>query len=111
MKVVLLGTEFAMNGAAVLLYRWAMHLVQLGHSVSAVPASQKVTAVGPLRDAYVAAGVTIEDKLYVDPQTLVICNTMAAAPYVMQTAANARTKSPAGSDLASGAPCPAHCAP
>jgi glycosyltransferase involved in cell wall biosynthesis len=91
MKVVLLGTEFAMNGAAVLLYRWATHLVQCGHSVSAVPASQKVTAVGPLRDAYVAAGVTIEDKLYVDPQTLVICNTIAAAPYVIQTAPNART--------------------
>jgi glycosyltransferase involved in cell wall biosynthesis len=91
MKVVLLGTEFAMNGAAVLLYRWAMHLVQRGHTVSAVPASQKVTATGPLRDAYVTAGVTIEDKLYVDPQTLVICNTIAAAPYVIQTAPNART--------------------
>lgn len=91
MKVVLLGTEFAMNGAAVLLHRLAAHLVQGGHSVSAVPASQKATATGPLRDAYVAAGVTIEDKLYVDPQALVICNTIAAAPYVMQTAANART--------------------
>jgi glycosyltransferase involved in cell wall biosynthesis len=91
MKVVLLGTEFAMNGAAVLLYRWATHLVQRGHTVSAVPASQKLTATGPLRDAYVAAGVTIEEKLFVDPQTLVICNTIAAAPYVIQTAPNART--------------------
>src|ERR1700722_10079531 len=91
MKVVLLGTEFAMNGAAVLLYRWATHLVQRGHTVSAVPASQKLTATGPLRDAYVTAGVTIEEKLYVDPQTLVICNTIAAAPYVIQTAPNART--------------------
>jgi glycosyltransferase involved in cell wall biosynthesis len=91
MKVVLLGTEFAMNGAAVLLYRWAMHLVQRGHTVSAVPASQKATAVGPLRDAYVAAGVTIEEKLFVDPQTLVICNTIAAAPYVIQTAPSTRT--------------------
>lgn len=91
MKVVLLGTEFAMNGAAVLLYRWAMHLVQRGHTVSAVPASQNVTAEGPLRDAYHAGGVTIEEKLFVDPQTLVICNTIAAAPYVIQTASSART--------------------
>jgi len=91
MKIVLLGTEFAMNGASLLLYRWAMHLVQRGHTVSAVPASQKITAIGPLRDAYVAAGVTIEEKLYVDPQMLVICNTLAAAPYVIQTAPSART--------------------
>ena len=77
MKIVLLGTEFAMNGASLLLFRWAMHLVQRGHTVSAVPASQNITAVGPLRDAYVAAGVTIEDKLYVDPQSLVVCNTLA----------------------------------
>lgn len=91
MKIVLLGTEFAMNGASLLLYRWAVHLVQRGHTVSAVPASRKVTAVGPLRDAFVAAGVTIEEKLFVDPQTLVICNTVASAPYVMQTAPAART--------------------
>jgi hypothetical protein len=91
MKIVLLGTEFAMNGASLLLHRWAIHLVQRGHTVSAVPASGKVTAAGPLRDAYVAAGVTIEDKLYVDPQMLVVCNTLAAAPYVIQTAPSART--------------------
>ena len=91
MKVVLLGTEFAMNGASLLLYRWAVHLVQRGHTVSAVPASQRITAVGPLRDAFVAAGITIEQKLYVDPQTLVICNTISSAPYVIQTAPAART--------------------
>lgn len=88
MRIVLLGTEFAMNGAALLLSRWAAHLVRLGYSVTAVHAAG---ASGPLRGVYEANGVALAEQLAVDNDTVVVCNTLAAAPYVLQVAGTART--------------------
>jgi glycosyltransferase involved in cell wall biosynthesis len=88
MQVVLLGTEFSMTGAALLLFRWAAHLRQQGHDVVAV---HEVGATGPLRDAYLTHGVVLAERYDVDNSMLVICNTMLAARYVLQTAGTART--------------------
>jgi glycosyltransferase involved in cell wall biosynthesis len=88
MRVVLLGTEFSMNGAALLLFRWAAHLRRQGHDVVAV---HEAAAVGPLRDAYLDRGVTLAERCSVDSGMLVICNTVMAARYVLQTAPTART--------------------
>jgi glycosyltransferase involved in cell wall biosynthesis len=87
-RIVLLGTEFAMNGAALLLFRWASHLAERGHQVTAVHAQQ---TAGPLRDAYAAAGVTLTDRFGVDRNMLVICNTVQAAKQVLEVARVART--------------------
>lgn len=88
MQIVLLGTEFAMNGAALLLFRWAAHLARQGHVVTAVHPPK---AVGPLREAYVSQGVALAETFNVDSSTVVICNTLLAAPYVLQVAGTART--------------------
>jgi glycosyltransferase involved in cell wall biosynthesis len=88
MQIVLLGTEFAMNGAALLLFRWATHLAALGHSIVAVHSN---SADGPLREAYLAKGITLAERFDVKSDMAVICNTVAAAPYVLQTAGTART--------------------
>jgi glycosyltransferase involved in cell wall biosynthesis len=84
MQVVLLGTEFGMTGAAMLLLRWAAHLRRRGHEVVAV---HDAKAAGPLRDAYLA----LAQRFDVDGRMLVICNTVMAARYVLQTAPTART--------------------
>src|ERR1039458_51145 len=88
MQVVLLGTEFGMTGAAMLLLRWAAHLRRRGHEVVAV---HDAKAAGPLRDAYLAQGVALAQRFDVDGRMLVICNTVMAARYVLQTAPTART--------------------
>lgn len=88
MRVVLLGTEFSMTGAGLLLFRWAAHLRRRGHDVVAV---HDLNAAGPLRDAYLAEGATLTQRCEIDASTLVICNTMMAAQYVLQTAPTART--------------------
>jgi glycosyltransferase involved in cell wall biosynthesis len=88
MRVVLLGTEFSMTGAALLLFRWAAHLHTRGFDVVAVHGAN---AAGPLRDAYLAHGVELAERYDVDNRMLVICNTVLAAPYVLQTAGTART--------------------
>jgi len=88
MRVVLLGTEFSMTGAGLLLFRWAAHLRRRGHDVTAV---HDARAAGPLRDAYLAQGVTLSERFDVDSGMLVICNTVMAARYVLQTARTART--------------------
>jgi glycosyltransferase involved in cell wall biosynthesis len=88
MRVVLLGTEFSMTGAALLLFRWAAHLRRKGHDVVAV---HDAAAAGPLRDAYLAQGTTLTERCNIDASTLVICNTVMAARYVLQTAPTART--------------------
>jgi len=85
---VLLGTEFTMNGAALLLFRWATHLAQRGHTITAVHPRD---ASGPLREAYINAGVTLSERLGVDKSMLVICNTVQTAKYVLQVARIART--------------------
>jgi glycosyltransferase involved in cell wall biosynthesis len=77
-----------MTGAGLLLYRWAAHLRRRGHDVVAVHDGK---AAGPLRDAYLAQGVTLAERFDVDRNMLVICNTVMAARYVLQTAATART--------------------
>jgi len=53
MRVVLLGTEFNMTGAALLLFRWATHLRRRGHDIIAV---HDASVTGPLREAYLAEG-------------------------------------------------------
>lgn len=88
MRIVLLGTEFSMTGAALLLARWAVHLVRQGHDVSAVHAPG---AQGPLRDVYETSGVTLAERLEVTREATVICNTISAAPYVVKLAGVART--------------------
>ena len=88
MQVVLLGTEFSMTGAGLLLFRWAAHLRRRGHDVVAV---HDASAAGPLRDAYLAHGVALAERFDVDGRMLVICNTVMAARYVLQTARAART--------------------
>jgi glycosyltransferase involved in cell wall biosynthesis len=88
MQVVLLGTEFSMTGAGLLLFRWAAHLRRRGHDVVAV---HDRSAAGPLRDAFLAQGVTLAERFDVDARMLVICNTVMAARYVLQTAPIART--------------------
>jgi len=88
MQVVLLGTEFAMTGAGLLLFRWAAHLRRRGHDVVAV---HDASATGPLREAYLAHGVALAERFDVDGRMLVICNTVLAARYVLQTAPTAPT--------------------
>ena len=88
MRVVLLGTEFGMTGAGLLLFRWAAHLRRGGHDVVAV---HDPKMAGPLREAYLAQGVTLAERFDVDHNMLVICNTVMAARYVLQTARAART--------------------
>jgi glycosyltransferase involved in cell wall biosynthesis len=88
MRVVLLGTEFNMTGAALLLFRWAVHLRRRGHDIVAV---HDANATGPLRDAYQAEGIELSERFDVDGRMLVICNTVMAARYVLQTAPTART--------------------
>ena len=88
MQIVLLGTEFNMNGAALLLFRWAVHLRRRGHDVVAV---HDASAAGPLRAAYIAQGIALAGRFDVDGRMLVICNTVMAARYVQQTAPAART--------------------
>ena len=88
MRVVLLGTEFGMTGAGLLLFRWAAHLRRRGHDVVAV---HDPKMAGPLREAYLAQGVTLAERFDVDHNMLVICNTVMAARYVLQTARAART--------------------
>ncbi len=88
MRVVLLGTEFNMTGAALLLFRWAVHLRRRGHDVVAV---HDANVTGPLREAYLAEGIELSERFDVDSRMLVICNTVMAARYVLQTAPTART--------------------
>src|ERR1700683_2584285 len=88
MQVVLLGTEFSMTGAGVLLLRWAAHLRRGGHEVVAV---HDANAAGPLREAYLADGISLAERHDIDSRMLVICNTVMAARYVLQTAPIART--------------------
>jgi glycosyltransferase involved in cell wall biosynthesis len=88
MLIVLLGTEFSMTGAGLLLFRWAVHLRRRGHNIVAV---HDTKAAGPLRDAYLAHGVTLTERFDVASNMLVICNTLMAARYVLQIAATART--------------------
>jgi glycosyltransferase involved in cell wall biosynthesis len=88
MRVVLLGTEFNMTGAALLLFRWAVHLRRRGHDIVAV---HDANVTGPLRDAYQAEGIELSERFDVDGRMLVICNTVMAARYVLQTAPTART--------------------
>lgn len=88
MRIVLLGTEFGMTGAGLLLYRWAAELVRRGQTVIAV---HKSGDEGPLRAAYAAHGVTLAERFKIDRETIVVCNTLLAAPYVLQVAATART--------------------
>src|SRR5580700_6228094 len=88
MRVVLLGTEFNMTGAALLLFRWAAHLRLRGHDIVAV---HDANVTGPLRDAYQAEGIELSERFDVDGRMLVICNTVMAACYVLQTAPTART--------------------
>jgi glycosyltransferase involved in cell wall biosynthesis len=88
MRVVLLGPEFSMTGAGLLLFRWAAHLRRRGHDVVAV---HEPNAAGPLRDAFLAEGATLAERCAIDNSTLVICNTVMAARYVLQTARAART--------------------
>jgi glycosyltransferase involved in cell wall biosynthesis len=86
MHVVLLNTEFQMNGAALLLFRWARHLVRAGHRVTAV---HDARASGLLRDLYLAEGVELTDQFGVDRNMVVICNTLMAAPYVLEVSSYA----------------------
>lgn len=88
MHFVLINTEFAMNGAALLLFRWARHLAQAGHRISAM---HDKNAVGPLREAYLAAGVELGEQFVVDGSMVVVCNTLMAAPFVLRAAPHART--------------------
>ena len=88
MHFVLLHTEFSMNGAAVLLFRWARHLASLGLRVTGV---HNADAAGPLRDQYVAAGIALTPHFRVEPDMVAICNTVVTAPYVIQVAAHVPT--------------------
>lgn len=88
MQIVLLGTEFSMNGAALLLFRWAEHLARAGHRITAV---HSPNAEGPLREAYLAFGAELSQRVVVDGSMVAICNTLMAAPYVLQVAGSART--------------------
>ena len=88
MRIVLLGTEFGMTGAGLLLYRWAVDLVRRGQTVIAV---HKAGDDGPLRAAYAASGVTLAARFKVDRETVVVCNTLLAAPYVLQVSGVAPT--------------------
>jgi glycosyltransferase involved in cell wall biosynthesis len=88
MHIALLNAEFAMNGAALLLFRWAEHLARAGHRVSAL---QLIPDSGPLRDAYLACGVELPEHLAIDRSMVVICNTVPAAQAVAAVAPNART--------------------
>jgi glycosyltransferase involved in cell wall biosynthesis len=81
--IVLLNTEFQMNGAALLLHRWARHLVASGHRVTAVHATG---AAGPLHARYLADGIELADKFDVTRDMVAICNTVMAAPYVLKIA-------------------------
>ena len=54
MRVVLLGTEFNMTGAGLLLFRWAAHLRRRGHEIIAV---HDANMTGPLRESYLAEGM------------------------------------------------------
>jgi glycosyltransferase involved in cell wall biosynthesis len=77
-----------MTGAALLLFRWAVHLRRRGHDIVAV---HDANVTGPLRDAYQAEGIELSERFDVDGRMLVICNTVMAARYVLQTAPTART--------------------
>jgi glycosyltransferase involved in cell wall biosynthesis len=88
MRIVLLGTEFNMTGAGLLLFRWAAHLRRRGHDIIAV---HDPNATGPLREAFLAEGIELAPRFDVDGNMLVICNTVMAARYVLQTAPTART--------------------
>jgi hypothetical protein len=87
-RVVLLGTEFNMNGAALLLFRWAAHLRRRGHDIVAV---HDASVTGPLREVYRSEGIELAERFDVDGRMLVICNTVMAARYVMQNAPTAPT--------------------
>jgi glycosyltransferase involved in cell wall biosynthesis len=84
---VLANTEFAMNGAALLLFRWAQHLAGAGHRITAL---HNQTTEGPLRDAYRALGIELVERISIDSSMLVVCNTLMAAPFVVQVASRAR---------------------
>jgi glycosyltransferase involved in cell wall biosynthesis len=88
MHIVLLNTEFSMNGAALLLFRWAEHLAKAGHRITGV---HQAAAEGPLRDAYLAIGAELTERCVVDRNMVAVCNTLMAAPYVQQVAGAART--------------------
>src|ERR1700728_778079 len=88
MRVVLLGTEFNMTGAGLLLFRWAAHLRRRGHEIIAV---HDANMTGPLRESYLAERIALAERFDVDNRMLVICNTVMAARYVLQTAPTART--------------------
>ncbi len=77
-----------MNGAAVLLFRWARHLASSGFRVTAV---HNADAAGPLRDQYVAAGIALTSVFRVDNDMIAICNTIVTAPYVLELAAHIPT--------------------
>jgi glycosyltransferase involved in cell wall biosynthesis len=88
MQIVLLHTEFSMHGAALSLLTWATDLVRQGHSVVAV---HNPRDDGPLREVYLANGIALSESCAVDNTMVAICNTAAAASYVLQVAGVART--------------------
>lgn len=91
MRVMMFGAGMTLNGANLLLYRWAEHLVGQGHEVLTLP-SQHNGISGPLTERYARAGVRIIEarEAYVDNRTLVICNTVFAAEALIEASALTR---------------------
>ena len=89
MRVVILGAEMSMNGASLMLCRWAEHLHGQGHDVGVVP---RDFVPGPLEARFAAAGIEIitTEDVPLDNRTLVICNTIFSAHLLLRASAYSR---------------------
>jgi glycosyltransferase involved in cell wall biosynthesis len=82
MHFVFLNPGSQLSGATLLLFHWARHLARAGQRVTARLQSDEPA---PMIDLYRAEGIDLQAEFEVESDTVMICNTIAAAPLVMRT--------------------------
>jgi glycosyltransferase involved in cell wall biosynthesis len=82
LRILLINHEFTITGSSTTFFRLAMHLQAQEHRISLLSVNP---ADGPIKARYLAQGVPILDKAVLAGFDLVIANTIASAPFVIQT--------------------------
>jgi glycosyltransferase involved in cell wall biosynthesis len=88
MRILMINHEFTRSGASKVFLSLAMHLRASGHDITIFPINP---AHGPVREAYVACGIPIRERIMDEWFDLAICNTICAAPLVRELGATVRT--------------------
>jgi glycosyltransferase involved in cell wall biosynthesis len=88
LRILLINHEFTITGSSTAFFRLATYLQAQGHQISLLPFNP---ADGPIKARYLALDIPIIDKAGLAGFDLVIANTIATAPIVLQAGPHIRT--------------------